>query len=312
MRLPVRRTQPGEPRHHVDAMIVRHPRRHVIGLAGVRDQPEPIAQPLYRRPCDEDRPLQCICHLATQPARRPWSACPRGRDRLRPGVQQREATRAVGGFTMPGVKQAWPPTPPADRPPCRRSGCSRPAAWSRRTRRCCRAPWAAPIADAEQGQQFYVPVLPVDVEQQRAGGIGGIGRMRATLGQPPQQERVHRAERQLAPFGAGADAGWSSNQASLVAEKYGSSSKPGARPDQGLGPIGAKAGAELGGATVLPHDRTADRLARAPVPQQRGFPLVGDPERHDRNAGPGQCLTGPASASRQISSASCSTQPGPG
>ena len=40
--------------------------------------------------------------------------------------------------------------------------------------------------------------------------------------------------------------------------------------------------AQLTGADVQPHDRVAQRLARVPVPDDGGLPLVGDAQRLDR------------------------------
>jgi hypothetical protein len=60
----------------------------------------------------------------------------------------------------------------------------------------------------------------VDVEQHRARGVAGVGRVDPPAGEPPEQEAVDRAERELAPLGRLARAGrLSSIQASFVAEK---------------------------------------------------------------------------------------------
>ena len=47
----------------------------------------------------------------------------------------------------------------------------------------------------------------VDVEQQRARGVGGVGRVHLAAGQPPQQIAIDGAEHQLAALGAFARAG---------------------------------------------------------------------------------------------------------
>ena len=60
VRLPMRRAEPDECRHQVDAVTVRHLRRERRGLGGVLDQAEPVAQPLDRGPGDEDRAFHRI------------------------------------------------------------------------------------------------------------------------------------------------------------------------------------------------------------------------------------------------------------
>src|SRR5262249_49715647 len=71
-----------------------------------------------------------------------------------------------------------------------------------------------------------------------------------------------------------------------------------------------------GGAPVLPHDRASHGAARAPLPDERRLTLIRDP---DRGEGTGRDIGGrrrasPAALSTlaQISSGSCSTQPGSG
>jgi hypothetical protein len=62
----------------------------------------------------------------------------------------------------------------------------------------------------------------VDVEEQRARGVAGIGDVQPAAGaELPQQPAVDGAEGELAALGAAARAPgtWSSSQASLVAEK---------------------------------------------------------------------------------------------
>ena len=49
--------------------------------------------------------------------------------------------------------------------------------------------------DAEQREQVVVPCARVDVEQQRARGVGGVGDMNLAVGQAPDQKAVDGAER---------------------------------------------------------------------------------------------------------------------
>ena len=60
----------------------------------------------------------------------------------------------------------------------------------------------------------------VDVEQQRARGVGGVGGVHLAAGQPPQQIAIDGAEQQFAALARSRAPGtWSRIQATLVPEK---------------------------------------------------------------------------------------------
>ena len=103
-----------------------------------------------------------------------------------------------------------------------------------------------------------------------------------------------------------------SSHSSFVAEKYGS----GTRPVRSRMSSARQLTAARGRPPVLPHDRAARSAPAAAVPDERRLALVRDPDRSEL-AGPdacvGQRLAADASTTVcQISSASCSTQPGCG
>ena len=84
-------------------------------------------------------------------------------------------------------------------------------------------------------------------------------------------------------------------------------------------PARARARAALAqrrGAAVLPDDGVVDRLAGGAVPDTRGLALIGDADAGDvarPRAAPWPCASRTvATIARQISSGSCSTQPGAG
>ena len=79
----------------------------------------------------------------------------------------------------------------------------------------------------------------------------------------------------------------SSSQRIFEAEKYGSITRP-VRGCDVIGQPGLAPGvAQTGGAPVLPDDRIMHDASRAPLPQHRGFALVGDADRGDRPASRG-------------------------
>ena len=149
---------------------------------------------------------------------------------------------------------------------------------------------------------------------ERARCVRDVGRVDRAAGQPPQQERVDRAERELAgarlrgePVDVRGASSWT-----FVPEKYGSSVSPVSSLDPRLLALRLQLGAALGGAAVLPDDRVVHGLAGLAVPQDRGLALVRDADRRDRRrrrfpSAPGRARRAP---SVQMSSGSCSTQPG--
>ena len=137
--------------------------------------------------------------------------------------------------------------------------------------------------DPEQPQEVVVPLPLVDIVEQSARGVGGVGRV--DPGQSPQQEAVDRPEGELAAIGAGAHAGdIVEDPAQLGRREIRVEQQPGARPDERFAAVLLELRAICGGAAVLPDDRVVDRLACRAVPHDDGLALVGDPDRRDRAA----------------------------
>ena len=148
--------------------------------------------------------------------------------------------------------------------------------------------------DAKQRQQLVVPGVAADVVEQGAAGVGRVGRVDRAAGQPPQQERIDRAEGEFAALGARPCAGDIVEQpGDLGRREIRVEQQSRARCDQRLVPRGAQPLADVGGAAVLPDDRAMDRRAGLAVPDQRRLALVGDADRRQlgrANAGLGQRL----------------------
>ena len=118
---------------------------------------------------------------------------------VRAGVEQREAAGAVGRLHHAGREAALPDG--------RRLLVAGDAENADRRRRTGRARWrrSPPAQSRTSGSmrggtpnslhRVRRPTAPrADVEQQRARGIGGVGRVHLAAGQPPQQKAVDRAE----------------------------------------------------------------------------------------------------------------------
>jgi hypothetical protein len=87
----------------------------------------------------------------------------------------------------------------------------------------------------------------------------------------------------------------------LCGRKIGVEDETGAAGNELVLALGAEAVTDSGGATVLPHDGVVNGLAGLPIPDHRGFPLIGDADGVDvrgLEAGLGQDLRGDAELCR--------------
>ena len=131
--------------------------------------------------------------------------------------------------------------------------------------------------DVEEPKQFIVPLQGMDVEQQGARRVAGIGRMHAATGQLPQQPAVDGAECQLAGLGARTGTGHVVQQPlQLGGGEIGIQHQAGLVLDAcGQSPL-AQCVTLPRRTPVLPDDGRRHGLAGLAVPQHRGLALVGD------------------------------------
>jgi hypothetical protein len=133
--------------------------------------------------------------------------------------------------------------------------------------------------DVEQAQQGRVPAQSLQVEQQGARGVAGIGGMDPPARQLPDQPAVHGAEGQFAPVGARPCARHLVQQPrELCGREIGVGQQAGPFLDPSGLALGAKRRADAGCAPVLPDDGRRHGFTRPPVPQHRGFSLIRDPD----------------------------------
>ena len=141
--------------------------------------------------------------------------------------------------------------------------------------------------NVEPGEQLRIPFEAVQVEQHRARCVGDVGLVPRTAGQPPQEERVDRAEgdvagdRPLAQPRNGVE-----QPADFRCRKIGVDDEARALGDRLGKSLRAPALADRRGAAVLPDDGVVHRLAAGALPQNRRLALVGDADRGD---GRGRC-----------------------
>ena len=286
MRVPVGGAQPGEGRHQHHPAAVGHARRQRLDLGRTLYQPEAVAQPLHHRAAHEHAALERIARrrLDAGPAHRGEQPVGRGHRRMA-GVHEQKAAGAVGVLRHArgeaGLAEGRRLLVAADArdrdrsPEQRRIGLSaHPAAGHHARQQGGR--------DAEALEQHRVPVHRVQVEEQRARGVAGVGHMQPAAAQVPHQPAVDGAEGELAALGAGARIGDVVEQpGELGGREVRIELQTGAHAHV-LGPArGAQALALGRGAAVLPDDRGGERTPAGTLPQHGGLALVGDADgRH--------------------------------
>ncbi len=283
MAVPVRCAQAGEGRHQIAVAGVGHAGGQWLNLVGRAHQLQAVAQPLHGGAAHEDASLQTVGgaapSLGALPAHGGEQLVVAG-DRRGAGVHQHEAAGAVGVFGHAGRKTAL-----AERGGLlvagqagNRNGLAQPLRVGLAQHAAGRHHRGQQAGrNIEQFQQRVVPLQSVDVEQQRARSVAGVGGVYFAAGELPDQPGVDGAKGQLTTFGPGAGAGHVVKQPlQLGTGEVRIKHQPGFL----LHPPGMSGGLEFvaaaGGAAVLPDNGRGKRLAGFAVPQHRSFALIGN------------------------------------
>ncbi len=160
------------------------------------------------------------------------------------------------------------------------------------------------LRDAEQLQQFWIPLEGFQVHQHGATGVRHVGDVPPTVhtaGQVPQQPTVRGAEDRLTRSGGlGQPVDVVQHPLDLAAGEVAGRRQARTFLDQLGVPGPLEVGRDLGRSGVLPHDGVAVRFAGLRVPHHRRLALVRDAERSKiicGEFGGAQCalddLTGP-------------------
>ena len=231
--------------------------------AALRDDAEPVAQPLDRRARDEHAALERVASSRRRSATPPWSAGPRAEaTRARARVEQQEAAGAVGVLGHARLDAAL-----AEERGLLIAG---DAGRSGMPRRAARRAAVSPNTPADgftagssasgtpsSRQQLLVPARARGCRS-RACARRSTDRSRAP--RPPvscQSSHESTVPKQSSPRSARwrAPGTSSSSQRILVPEKYGVEHEPGLAPDRGLGARRRLSRSQSGGgAPALPDD----------------------------------------------------------
>ena len=293
----MRRAKPDECRHQIDVLFGIGFRRHRAACRRIVDDAEAVAQPLHRRAGHEDRSLQRVGRLAVEPVGDRRQHPVLRRHLVRAGVQQRETAGSIGRFEharfetrLPNRRRLLVTRHPEDRDFGAEYGLDRGAEIGSAIENIREDG----SRNAEDFQQFPIPLVRRDVVDQRPRGIGRVGDVAHAAGQPPDQEGVDRAEGDLAGFRLRPQSLDVVQQpGDLGAREIGIEQQAGLFGEQRLAAIRLETVAQIGGAPVLPDDRPVHRFARLAVPHRHRLALVGDADRRDvsrRDTGLAHCL----------------------
>ena len=136
--------------------------------------------------------------------------------------------------------------------------------------------------DVQKLEQLVVPIERVDIEEHRSACVRVIRREHQSAREIEDEPRVDGAEEQLPGFGKlSRPAHVVQNPRDLGGREVGIWGEPGLGANHILVSLVNEALSERCGAAALPTDGVVDGLSAIPIPDHRGFALVGDADRLD-------------------------------
>ena len=210
VRIPVRRPQSRESRHHIAPVCILHSCREELRLRRIVQYLELVAQPLDRGAGYVYRSFQGIRHLAVNPPRDRGQQPVVRQNRLMSHIHQHEAAGAVGVFRIARVKTPLPEQ--------RRLLIPRVSADRNRAAEELRVRLAVNTArrlhlrqdahrNVQNPAQLFIPLQCMNIEDHGSGRVRVIRDMRRSLGQLVDQPGIHRAKTKLPLLGQLPDAG---------------------------------------------------------------------------------------------------------
>ena len=195
--VPVGRTEAGEGRHDVTAVGVLDLLGHILGVAGLFQQAQLIAEPLDGRTGHENRAFQRIIHLAVGAAGDGGDKAILRSDRRLTGVHEQKAAGAEGVFRLAGGKAGL--AEEGRLLVACRTGNFYLAAEVHRVSVLIKAAGRHRLRehtfrDVQLLQDLVVPFQRVDVEHHGAAGVGIVGDVQFSAGQLPDEPGLHGAE----------------------------------------------------------------------------------------------------------------------
>ena len=134
--------------------------------------------------------------------------------------------------------------------------------------------------DVQDREQLLVPLLAMDVEEQRATGVRGVGRVHPPPGQPPEQEGIDGPGENLASRRAASQSAVPVEQVlELGAGKIRIEHQTGLASERPLETVCLQSIADRRRDPTLPDDGIGDRVPGRLLPDDDRLSLVGDADR---------------------------------
>ncbi len=274
--------------HEIDFLRIVCLVRKRPGFRCGADHLQPVAQPLNRRTCNEDRALQRVIGLAVQTIGDRRQQPVLGANDVLARVQKRKAACSIGGFQHAGREAGL-----ADDGGMLISGDTQDRNFRAKQVSIGNTEVRSAIQNFRQDgfrhienvEKFLVPDILLNVEHQRARGIGGVGHEGLAARQPPDEEGIDRAEAKLAllrPLARALHIG--EQPGKLGAGKVRVEQQTGALGENLLMPGLLQLVAKLARTSILPDNGIVQRLAGFAIPDQRRLTLVGDADGGDVGA----------------------------
>ena len=283
--IPVGRTQTGEGGHHIASVGIGNFFGHILGICRGIDEFQLIPEPLNRRTGHEDGALQRVVHLSVQTPGDGGHQSVLAVHGLLAGIHQQETTGAVGILCLAGAEALLS----EEGGLLIAGGTGDGDGGTEEFGQGMAVNFTAGSGlrehsggDVQFGENFLVPAQGIDIEEHGPAGVGVVGHMDLATGELPDQPGLHGAEEQIAPlcfFPCAGDI--FQNPAELGAGEIGIDHEACFLPD-GVGEAFRLQGITIfAGPAALPHDGVAHGLAGGFVPDDGGFPLVGDADGGD-------------------------------
>ena len=238
--------------------------------------PERVAQPAHHVAGHEHRPVQRVGRAPAEPPRHRRQQARRRRGALPARAGQHHGARAVGALGLAGGPRAV-----AEQRRLLVAGQRRDRHalgglphHAGRVHHGGQRPGGRAEARGEVGREGPC----VEVEEQRARGVGGVGDVGRAAGQAVDEPAVDRPQPQRAGVGRAPHRGHVLEQPGQLRAGEGRvEQQAGASPQ--LVARARQPGAGLQPLAALPHQRPVQRAPRVRVPRHEGLGLVGDAQR---------------------------------
>ena len=285
--IPLRCAQTGKSRHHIATIGIGNFLGHILGIGSRFNKPQLIPEPLNGSAGHENGTFQGISHFSVQSPADGGDQAVFGENRLVSGIHQQKGTGTVSAFGIAGIKTGL-----TEESCLLVTGSTGDGnGFAKELSICLSVHTTGWFYFRQHGnrnfqliQNFLIPLQGVDIKKHGTGGIGIVGHMDSAAGEFPNQPGFHGAEQQLAFFCLFSGTGdIFQKPANLGAGEIGIDDQTGFAADGIHQSFSLQCIAIRSSPAALPYDGVVNRSAGIFIPDDGGFPLVGD--ANSRNVG---------------------------